>query len=66
MQILLNGKSHECADATTVAALLAETGHGQRRVAVEVNRHIVPRSLHAQHALHEGDHVEIVHAIGGG
>ncbi|MGH8190006.1 MAG: sulfur carrier protein ThiS [Rhodanobacteraceae bacterium] len=66
MQITLNGKTRECRPAITVAALLAETGHGDRRVAVEVNREIVPRSRHGQHALHEGDRVEIVQAIGGG
>lgn len=66
MQIHLNGQPHECATATTVATLLDETGHGERRVAVEVNREIVPRSLHAEHRLREGDRVEIVQAIGGG
>jgi sulfur carrier protein len=66
MQIYLNGQPHECAAATTVAALLAETGHGERRVAVEVNREIVPRSRHAQRELQDGDRVEIVQAIGGG
>ncbi|HKZ11242.1 MAG TPA: sulfur carrier protein ThiS [Rhodanobacteraceae bacterium] len=66
MHIYLNGQSHDCATATTVAGLLAETGHGERRVAVEVNREIVPRSRHAQHQLQDGDHVEIVQAIGGG
>jgi sulfur carrier protein len=49
-----------------VAALLAQTGHGERRVAVEVNREIVPRSRHGQHLLEDGDQVEIVQAIGGG
>jgi sulfur carrier protein len=66
MQITLNGELRECRTATTVAALLAETGHGERRVAVEVNREIVPRSRHAQHLLEDGDQVEIVQAIGGG
>lgn len=66
MQIHLNGQAHECAAAITVAALLDATGHGERRVAVEVNREIIPRSLHAEHRLHEGDRVEIVHAMGGG
>lgn len=66
MKIFLNGQAHECAAAATVASLLAETGHGERRVAVEVNREIVPRSRHAEHALREGDRVEIVQAIGGG
>jgi sulfur carrier protein len=66
MQIFLNGQAHECAVATTIAALLAETGHGERRIAVEVNREIVPRSRHAEQVLSEGDRVEIVQAIGGG
>ena len=66
MQIYLNGQAHECEATTTLTALLAEAGHGDRRVAVEVNREIVPRSRHREHVLHEGDRVEIVHAIGGG
>lgn len=66
MRISLNGRVHECATATTVASLLEATGNGDRRVAVEVNREIVPRSQHAQHTLHEDDKVEIVQAIGGG
>ncbi|MCE5234231.1 MAG: sulfur carrier protein ThiS [Mizugakiibacter sp.] len=66
MQILLNGSVRECADGTTVALLLEEAGYGSRRVAVEVNREIVPRSLHTKYVLAENDRVEIVHAIGGG
>lgn len=66
MQIFLNGEPRECAPATTVTTLLGETGNSGRRVAVEVNREIVPRSQHAQHELQEGDRVEIVSAIGGG
>lgn len=66
MKVLVNGQPHECATDATVAALLEQTGHGQRRVAVEVNREIVPRSRHQDHALREGDRIEIVHAIGGG
>ncbi|MGH8114351.1 MAG: sulfur carrier protein ThiS [Rhodanobacteraceae bacterium] len=66
MQITLNGQVHDCKPATTVTTLLVETGHGERKVAVEVNREIVPRSRHAQHTLQDGDQVEIVQAIGGG
>lgn len=66
MRIFLNGQPHECAAPSTVAALLTEAGYADRRVAVEVNREIVPRSRHAQHTLHEDDRVEIVQAIGGG
>ena len=66
MNLILNGQPHTCADRCNVAQLLESTGHAQRRVAVEVNRRIVPRSEHATHLLAEGDRVEIVHAIGGG
>lgn len=66
MQIQLNGQARTCRDGLTLDELLADAGYAGRRVAVEVNRDIVPRSTYAQHALHDGDHVEIVHAIGGG
>ncbi|MBL8297011.1 MAG: sulfur carrier protein ThiS [Rhodanobacteraceae bacterium] len=66
MNILLNGSAHECPDGTTLARLLADNGYAQRRIAVEVNRDIIPRSAHDTTALKAGDQVEIVHAIGGG
>ncbi|HVB84740.1 MAG TPA: sulfur carrier protein ThiS [Rhodanobacteraceae bacterium] len=66
MRIILNGQPRDCAAGATLAALLAVTGHAQRRVAVEVNREIVPRGQHAQRVLAEGDRVEIIHAVGGG
>ena len=66
MEILLNGERHSIPGPCSVAGLLAEAGFGERRVAVEVNGGIVPRSAHASHALAEGDRVEIVHALGGG
>ncbi len=66
MQILLNGILRECAQGTTIAGLLEESGHGGNRVAVEVNREIVPRSLHVKYVLNEGDRVEIIQAVGGG
>jgi sulfur carrier protein len=66
MQILLNGASTVVADHSTIATLLAEGGLGERRVAVEVNGEIVPRSAHAGHVLAAGDRIEIVHALGGG
>lgn len=53
-------------DGTTVADLVAQLQLQGRRLAVEVNRDIVPKSEHGQHRLHDGDQVEIVHAIGGG
>ncbi len=65
MQICLNGVSQSVDDNTTIDTLLQSlqiTG----RLAVEVNREIIPRSEHTRYALQESDKVEIVHAIGGG
>ncbi|MNF51785.1 Sulfur carrier protein ThiS [compost metagenome] len=66
MRIQLNGESFELPDGQTVADLIARLDLAGRRVAVELNLDIVPRSLHAATALCEGDRVEVVHAIGGG
>jgi sulfur carrier protein len=65
-RIALNGAPRDVAPGTTLAALLEAEGLAGRRVAVEVNREIVPRGAHATHALREGDRVEVVHALGGG
>ena len=66
MQIQLNGEPREVPDGLVLAALLEQAGLAGRRVAVEVNGAIVPRSRHAERALADGDRVEIVHALGGG
>ena len=64
--ITLNGDTHRIAQATTVAALLQDLGHAGKRVAVEKNGEIVPKSQHSSTALTEGDRIEIVVAVGGG
>lgn len=66
MDIQLNGEPRRLEEATTVAMLLNAEGLAERRVAVEVNGAILPKSTHAAHQLHAGDRVEIVHALGGG
>ena len=66
MQIKLNGEPHVIADGTTVASLIEQLDLVGRRLAVEVNDEVVPRSRHAECALASGDRVEIVHAVGGG
>jgi sulfur carrier protein len=66
MKIVLNGAPREFPDGATVAILVEAEGLGRRRIAVEVNGEIVPKSLHARASLAEGDRVEIVHALGGG
>ena len=66
MHIQLNGESSELPDGETVAGLLTRLELTGRRVAVELNLDIVPRSQHVNTVLKEGDQVEVVHAIGGG
>lgn len=66
MQIVLNGESRRLEGEATVAALLEQLQLNGRRLAVEVNEEVVPRSEYAKVPLREGDRVEIVRAIGGG
>ena len=65
MLITLNGEERRIG-AGDVAALVAELGLDVRKVAVERNLEIVPRSTYADTALAEGDRIEIVTFIGGG
>ncbi len=66
MRVFVNGEEHEQAGNATIATLLASLDLVGRRIAVEVNEHIVPKGLYAQTLLHDNDRIEIVHAIGGG
>jgi sulfur carrier protein len=65
-KIELNGAPQTLQAPTSVAALLEANGYAGRTVAVEINREIVPRSLHAQRFIADGDRIEIVKAMGGG
>ena len=64
-QVLVNGEAVAITGCGTVAAILEQLEIGGR-FAVELNGRIVPRSEFAQRALAAGDHIEIVHAVGGG
>jgi len=66
MKIFLNGEAREVSDNYTAAQLVEALGLTGKRIAMEVNMEIVPRSDYESHPLHEGDKVEVVHAIGGG
>ena len=66
MQIQLNGKPTTVETGTTISDLLAQLELTGKRVAVEINRQIVPRSQHASHAVQDNDFVEVVVAVGGG
>jgi thiamine biosynthesis protein ThiS len=64
--ISLNGEERLLPEGTSVAGLLALLGLDRRKVAVERNEEIVPRSTYEAVALCAGDKLEIVHFIGGG
>lgn len=66
LHLIVNGEPRDVAGPLDIPALLALEGLGERRVAVEVNGEIVPRSRHAGLNLVSGDKIEIVHALGGG
>jgi sulfur carrier protein len=65
-EILVNGEKRSVPAGRTLAELVRELKLEGRRVAVEVNEEIVPRSRYAKHILNGGDRVEVVAAIGGG
>jgi len=66
MEITLNGEAKTLSPGSTVADLIKDLGLTGKRLAVEVNLAIVPRSRHEAHQFEAGDKVEVVHAIGGG
>jgi sulfur carrier protein len=66
MKILLNGETRTFEGPTSVADLLKALGYAGKRVAVERNGQIVPRSAHEQSLLADDDRIEIVVAVGGG
>lgn len=66
LRLTVNGEARTVPPGLTVADLLAEIGLAARKVAVERNLEIVPRSQYATTALADGDAIEIVHFIGGG
>ena len=66
MNIVLNGEQRGLEESLTLRGLIDGLELSGKRLAVEVNEEVVPRSLHAEYRLHDGDRVEIVHAIGGG
>ena len=66
MQLTINGESRAFAGVADVAGLVAALGLDTRKVAVERNLEIVPRSAYQKTPIAEGDRIEIVHFIGGG
>jgi len=66
IDVVVNGNPRSVAEGTTVAGLIGELGLGDRRVAVERNREVVPRAQHTTTVLAAGDRLELVTFVGGG
>ncbi len=66
MEIVLNGEPTDVPDRLSVADLIQRLSLENKRLALELNREIVPRSCYDEVTIKPGDAIEIVHAIGGG
>ena len=66
LSVRINGEERRVASGTSIAALIAELGLDAKRVAIERNLDIVPRSTFGQVEVEDGDWFEIVHFVGGG
>jgi thiamine biosynthesis protein ThiS len=66
MKLTINGDDREFSSISTLASLLNQLGMKPDRVAVELNRDLIPRDRWAATELSDGDKLEIVHFVGGG
>jgi sulfur carrier protein len=66
IDIIVNGEARQIATDLTLSGLIEQLGHTGKRIAIERNGEIVPKSLHATTTLFKGDRLEIVVAVGGG
>lgn len=66
MQVYVNGDSREVSDQTTLAQLIGELELPAKRIAVELNRLVVPRTEWEGTLLSDNDRIEVVHFVGGG
>jgi sulfur carrier protein len=66
MRLTINGAERRFAPALTVERLIGELGIAGKRVAIERNGEIVPRSRYSEVTLSDGDRLEVVVAVGGG
>jgi thiamine biosynthesis protein ThiS len=66
MELMINGKAEQLPEGINAAQLIEQLGLSNERLAMEVNREIVPRSGFQTYVFSPGDEIEIVRAIGGG
>ncbi len=66
MQIYINGEEKIVAEQSSMAALIEQLALTGKRIAVEVNEELIPRSTFEQHLIQANDRIEIINAVGGG
>ncbi len=66
MQVIINGASHTFDDGIVLSTLLKQLEISGKRIAVEINESIIPKSQHDSTVIQQDDKIEIIHAIGGG
>jgi len=66
MNIIVNGVEKTYTSSLTLETLINELGHADKKVAIEVNEEIIPRSELRNKMVIDGDKIEIINAVGGG
>ena len=66
MKIIVNGEELLLLEGSNVQDLIAQLGLTNKRIAIEINEAIIPKSKHQSHLLKNHDRVEVINAVGGG
>ena len=66
MKIIVNGKEISIPEDSNIQDLVAELGYKNKRIAIEVNEAIIPKSKHQYYLLKSLDKIEVINAVGGG
>ena len=66
MKIIVNGEEITLPENSNIEDLIAKLGFTNKRIAIEINEAIIPKSKHQSHPLKNDDRVEVINAVGGG
>jgi len=66
VKIIVNGEEISLPKGSNIQDLITQLGYENKRIAVEINDAIIPKSKHLSHPLESSDRVEVINAVGGG
>ena len=66
MKIVVNGEEISLPEDSNIQDLITQLGYEKKRIAIEINEAIIPKSKHQSHTLESLDRVEVINAVGGG